>query len=153
MVGYTLAIVGVLSAIIQGGLIGRAIKAWGERRTLLFGLAMGAIGFGLYGLAPTGYWFWLAMPITAMWGFAMPAAQGLMTRQVAPTEQGRLQGAIGSLASVAGIIGPLLFTGVFSRVTGQHIHTAWVGITFWLAGAMLLAGLLLAWRATRSTRA
>ena len=88
-------------------------------------------------------------PITAMWGFAMPAAQALMTRQVAPTEQGRLQGAIGSLASVAGIFGPLLFTRVFSDVTGRDLHTAWVGITFWMAGAMLLLGLVLAWRSTR----
>jgi DHA1 family tetracycline resistance protein-like MFS transporter len=149
MVGYTLAIVGVLSAVIQGALIGRAIKAWGERRTLLFGLAMGAFGFTLYGLAPTGYWFWAAMPITALWGFAMPAAQGMMTRQVAPTEQGRLQGAIGSLGSVAGIAGPLLFTRAFSDVTSRHLHTGWVGITFWLAGAMLLLGLVLAWRSTR----
>ena len=149
MVGYTLAIVGVLSAIIQGGLIGRAIKAWGERRTLLFGLAMGTLGFILYGLAPTGYWFWLAMPITAMWGFAMPAAQAIMTRQVSPSEQGRLQGAIGSLASVAGIAGPLVFTTAFSQVTGRGPHIAWVGITFWLAGAMLLVGLWLGWRSTR----
>jgi DHA1 family tetracycline resistance protein-like MFS transporter len=149
MVGYTLAIVGVLSAIIQGALIGRAIRAWGERRTLLFGLAAGALGFTLYGLAPTGYWFWAAMPITAMWGFAMPAAQGMMTRQVAPTEQGRLQGAIGSLASVAGILGPLLFTRAFSDVTSRQLHSGWVGITFWLAGAMLAGGLWLAWRSTR----
>jgi len=149
MVGWTLAIVGVLSAIIQGGLIGRAIKRWGERRTLLLGLGFGSAGFVLYGLAPSGWWFWAAMPVTALWGLAMPAAQGMMTRQVAATEQGRLQGAIGSLASVAGILGPLLFTGVFARVTGQHEHTAWVGITFWLAGAMLLLGLGLAWRSTR----
>ena len=54
MVGYTLAIVGVFAAIIQGGLVGRAIKAWGERRTMLFGLGMGSLGFILYGLAPTG---------------------------------------------------------------------------------------------------
>jgi len=149
MVGYTLAIVGVLSAIVQGGLIGRAIAAWGERRTLLFGLAMGTLGFTLYGLAPSGYWFWAAMPVTALWGFAMPAAQALMTRQVAPNEQGRLQGAIGSLSSVAGILGPLIFSRAFAEVTGRYEHSAWVGITFWLAGAMLLAGLWLAWRSTR----
>ncbi|MEO8159985.1 MAG: TCR/Tet family MFS transporter [Arenimonas sp.] len=149
MVGYTLGIVGVLSAIIQGGLIGRAISAWGERRTLLFGLAMGTLGFTLYGFAPTGYWFWAAMPIAAMWGFAMPAAQGMMTRQVAPNEQGRLQGAVGSLASVAGIAGPLLFTRAFSDVTGRNLHAGWIGITFWLAAAMLLGGLLLGWRSTR----
>jgi DHA1 family tetracycline resistance protein-like MFS transporter len=142
--------VGLLAAIIQGGLIGRAIKAWGERRTLLFGLGMGTLGFTLYGLAPTGYWFWAAMPIMAMWGFATPAAQALMTRQVAPTEQGRLQGSVGSLNSVAGIIGPLLFTSVFAQVTGRHVHSYWVGLTFWMAAAMLLASVLLAMRGTRT---
>jgi DHA1 family tetracycline resistance protein-like MFS transporter len=150
MAGVTLMIVGLLAAIIQGGLIGRAIKAWGERRTLLFGLGMGTLGFTLYGLAPTGYWFWAAMPIMAMWGFAMPAAQALMTRQVAPTEQGRLQGSVGSLNSVAGIIGPLLFTSVFAQVTGRHVHSYWVGLTFWMAAAMILASLLLAMRGTRT---
>jgi DHA1 family tetracycline resistance protein-like MFS transporter len=148
MVGYTLMIVGVLAAIIQGGLVGRAIKAWGERRTMLFGLAMGTLGFLLYGLAPSGYWFWAAMPVTAMWGFAAPAAQAMMTRQVAATEQGRLQGAVASLNSVAGILGPLLFTGVFAQLTSRHLHSAWVGLTFWMAGAMVLIALALAWRGT-----
>jgi DHA1 family tetracycline resistance protein-like MFS transporter len=73
----------------------------------------------------------------------------MMTKQVAPTEQGRLQGAIGSLSSVAGILGPLIFSRAYATVTGRHLHSAWVGITFWLAAAMLLAGLLLAWRSTR----
>jgi DHA1 family tetracycline resistance protein-like MFS transporter len=86
----------------------------------------------------------------AMWGFAMPAAQALMTRQVAPTEQGRLQGSVGSLNSVAGIIGPLLFTSVFAQVTGRHVHSYWVGLTFWMAAAMILASLLLAMRGTRT---
>lgn len=153
MVGVTLAIVGILSAIIQGGLVGRAIKAWGERRTLLVGLATGTAGFVLYGLATTGYWFWAAMPITALWGLAMPAAQGLMTRQVLPTEQGRLQGAVGSLASVAGIIGPLLFTRAFADVTGRGLHTGWAGVTFFLAALMLLGALFMAWRGTAATRA
>jgi DHA1 family tetracycline resistance protein-like MFS transporter len=153
MVGYTLAIVGVLSAVIQGGLVGRAIKAWGERRTLLTGLAFGTVGFVLYGLAPSGYWFWAVMPITALWGLAMPAAQGLMTRQVAPTEQGRLQGAIGSLASLAGIVGPILFTRAFADVTGKGLHTAWAGVTFFLSAAMLFGAWFLAWRGTAATRA
>ena len=150
MVGYTLAGVGILSAIVQGGLIGRIIGAIGERRTLLLGLACGAIGFTLYGLAPSGPWFWAAMPIAAFWGVSMPAAQALMTRQVDSHEQGRLQGAVVSLASVAGILGPTLFTRAFAEVSRRHLHQGWAGITFWLAGAMLLAALLLAWRSTRT---
>ena len=148
-VGFTLAGVGVLSIIVQGGLIKRFIKAFGERRTLLLGLAFGTTGFVLYGLAPSGAWFWAAMPVAALWGIATPAAQALMTRQVSPTEQGRLQGSIVSLSSVAGILGPTIFTRAFSDAASRGPHNPWVGVTFGLAAAMLAAGLLLAWRATR----
>ena len=89
------------------------------------------------------------MPVAALWGIATPAAQALMTRQVSPTEQGRLQGSIVSLSSVAGILGPTIFTRAFSDAASRGPHNPWVGITFWLAAAMLGAGLLLAWRATR----
>ena len=90
------------------------------------------------------------MPITAMWGFAMPAAQALMTRQVTPHEQGRLQGAIGSLASVAGIIGPLMFTRAFAEVTGRAPAQR-LGRHHLLAGRRRCcsAACVLAWRSTR----
>ena len=150
MVGITLGLVGILSAVVQGGLISRFIRAYGERRTLYIGLAAGTLGFLLYGFAPTGYWFWAAMPIAALWGVSMPAAHALMTRQVDPHEQGRLQGAVVSLASVAGIFGPSLFTRAFADVSTLGPHTAWAGITFWMASAMLALAGLLAWRATRA---
>ena len=150
MVGYTLAAVGVFSAIVQGGLLGPILRGLGERRTLLLGLVCGTAGFTLYGLAPTGAWFWAAMPIAAFWGLAMPAAQQAMTRQVEAHEQGRLQGAIVSLSSLAGILGPALFTRVFAEVSRGHQHPAWAGLTFWLAAALLAMAFLLAWRITRS---
>jgi MFS transporter, DHA1 family, tetracycline resistance protein len=148
MVGYTLALVGVLSAIVQGGLIKKIVGALGERHALLFGLGCGTLGFALYALAPTGYWFWAAMPVAALWGVAGPAAQAMMTHQVDPREQGRLQGAVASLSSVAGIIAPTLFTRTFAAVTRAHMHNAWVGVTFALAAAMVGAAWLLAWLAT-----
>ena len=149
MVGWTLLIVGVLSIVVQGGLVGRIVKALGERRALLFGCAMGALGFTLYGLAPNGWWFWAAMPIAALWGVANPAAQAIMTQHVSPQEQGRLQGAIGSLNSIAGILGPTLFTQTFARVAQEHVHDFWAGATFWLAAAIVALGGVLALRASR----
>jgi len=148
MVGYTLAIVGVLSALVQAVLIRKIIALEGERRTLLLGLLCGTAGFVLYGLAPTGYWFWAAMPIAALWGISQPAAQAIMTRQVDPHEQGRLQGAITSLASVAGIFGPTLFT----RVLAWEAHsnaTLWSGATFFLAGGLVGLGFVVAYFKTR----
>ena len=145
MVGITLALVGLLAAIVQGGLIKKIVGALGERHALLFGLACGTLGFILYGLAPNGYWFWAMMPVAALWGVAQPAAQAIMTHHVDPREQGRLQGAVASLSSVAGIIAPTLFTRLFALVTQSGWHDAWVGATFWLAAAMVGSALLLAW--------
>ena len=88
------------------------------------------------------------MPVAALWGVAGPAAQAMMTHQVDPREQGRLQGAVASLSSIAGIIAPTLFTRTFAAVTEAHVHNAWVGITFALAGAMVGMAWLLAWFAT-----
>jgi DHA1 family tetracycline resistance protein-like MFS transporter len=145
MVGYTLALVGVLAAIVQGGLIKPIVKAIGERHALLFGLACGTVGFALYALAPTGYWFWAMMPVAALWGIAGPAAQAIMTHHVDPREQGRLQGAVASLSSVAGIVAPTVFTRVFAAVTQAQFHDARAGAAFWLASAMVGTAWVLAW--------
>ncbi len=148
MVGWTLLIVGVLSMIVQGALIGRIVRRLGERRTLLLGAACGAIGFALYGLAPSGYWFWAAMPIAAFWALANPAAQALMTRQVSAQEQGRLQGAVGSLNAIAGILAPTLFTQTLAVVAHAGLPNPWAGATFWLAAALVALGGAVAWRAS-----
>jgi DHA1 family tetracycline resistance protein-like MFS transporter len=146
MAGNTLALVGVLAAIVQGLLIKRIVGALGERRTLLFGLACGAVGFALYALAPTGYWFWAMMPVAALWGVATPAAQAMMTHAVDPREQGRLQGAVASLSSIAGILGALVFPSILAAVAGSGRHDVVAGATFWLAALIVAAGGLLAWR-------
>jgi len=145
MVGITLALVGVLTAIVQGGLIRRIVAAFGERRALMFGLGMGTLGFLLYGLAPNGYIFWLMMPVTAFWGVAQPAAQALMTHLVDQREQGRLQGATSSISSLSGIAGAIGFPTAFSFVAGAKIQGLWAGTTFFMASAILLVDLLLAW--------
>lgn len=148
MVGYTLGLVGVLGIIVQGGLVRRVVKRYGERSTMLFGLACGAIGFALYGLAPSGWWFWAVSPIAALWGLAGPATQAMISSHVDPAEQGRLQGAISSLSSIAGIIAPTLFTRTFAAVSQNHLHNAWAGVTFGVAALLVGLALLLAVRVT-----
>jgi DHA1 family tetracycline resistance protein-like MFS transporter len=148
-VGYTLGAVGVLGAIVQGGLIGRLKKLLGERRMLLVGSLCGAVAFFLYGLVPTGMLMLLVLPIGAFWGIAGPAAQAIMTRHIPPNEQGRLQGAIGSLNSVAGIIGPTIFTRTLATVAASSTPLWYAGATFWLSAALVALAGVVAWRATR----
>jgi DHA1 family tetracycline resistance protein-like MFS transporter len=145
MVGITLGLVGILSAIVQGGLIKLIVGKLGERRALLFGLICGMLGFTLYALAPTGYWFWAAMPVATFWGVAQPAAQAMMSHLVDPREQGRLQGAIASVSSISGIVGAFVFPATLAMVSGSHDHGVWAGATFFIAASILAVALLVAW--------
>jgi len=149
-VGYVLGVVGVLSVIVNALLVKRAVAAWGERRTLLTGLACGTVGFAVYGLAPTGAWFLAGLPVMALWAFSMPATQALVTRQVGPEAQGRIQGALTSLVSLAGIAGPAVYTSVFALFISDHAPVHAPGAPFLLAGSLLLVAWLVAWRYARA---
>lgn len=147
-VGLVLASVGVCSAIVQGALVGPAVRRLGERRVLLAGLTCGAVGFFAYGLAPTGVWFLAAVPVVALWGLASPAAQGLMTRHVGPAEQGALQGANGSVMGIATMIGPGLFAATFAYFIGEGTRWHQPGAAFMLAALLLAMGTVVAARTT-----
>lgn len=148
-VGYVLALVGVCSAIVQAGLVGRVVARIGERNALLVGLGCGVAGLLIYGLASSGLWFLMGIPIGAMWGLVQPSAQALVTRDVDPSEQGRLQGAVMSVASLAGIVSPFLLASVFAGAIGPYAHWELPGAAFLVAAALLFAALLLAWRVAR----
>lgn len=149
-VGLTLAIVGVCSGIVQGGLVGRVVRAVGERAALRAGLVLGAIGFAIYGIAPTGPLFWIGIPFMSLWGLTSPSVQGLMTRRVSPMEQGRLQGAVNSLRGVSGLIGPTLFTAVFASFISDRAGWHLPGAPFLAAAFLLVVSLLMAFVVIRS---
>ena len=77
----------------------------------------------------------------ALSGFIQPGVQGLMTRRVGPSEQGRLQGASSSIQGVTGLIGPGLFTSVFAWSVDGRDGGHMPGIAVLVAAALLLAGL------------
>jgi DHA1 family tetracycline resistance protein-like MFS transporter len=120
---------------------------------LLAGLLCGAAGFAIWGLAPTGAIFLGAMPIFALMGLYGPAAQGLMTRRVSPSEQGELQGANSSVMGITGMIGPGLFSVTFASFIS--VRAAWhlPGAPFLLAAVLMIGGSGVAWRVTRGTAA
>jgi DHA1 family tetracycline resistance protein-like MFS transporter len=99
----------VLGVGVQTFLVGPVVKRFGERGSLAAGIAASMIGMAWGGLAPSALLYFIAMPINALSGLAVPGLQGLMTRLVGPREQGQLQGANQSLMGVASVLGPLLF--------------------------------------------
>jgi DHA1 family tetracycline resistance protein-like MFS transporter len=145
-VGRVLGVVGVLSVIVNALLVKRVVAKFGERRALLIGLACGVVGFTIYGFAPTGIWFLAGMPIMSLWALAMPSTQAMVTREVGPEVQGRVQGALTSLASLAGIVAPVIYTSVFAWFIGPHAPAKLPGAPFLLAGVLLACAGLVAWR-------
>ena len=150
-VGLTMAGVGIAAIAVQGGVIGPAVKRFGERRALVAGLGFGAAGFAVFGLAPTGPVFWLGIPLMALWGLANPSAQGLMSRRIGPQEQGQLQGANASLMGVANLIGPGLFTLTFAFAIGAAKDWGLPGAPHLLAAMLLGLAIVVALRVTGST--
>ena len=150
-VGLTLALVGICAMVVQGAGIGPIVSRLGERRALLLGLGCGAIGFLIFGVAPTGPLFWLGIPVMAFWGVAGAATQSLMTRLVAPDQQGQLQGATNSVQSVSQLVGPFLFTLTFAYFIGAQAPAKLPGAPFLLASALLLLALVIAARTLATT--
>jgi DHA1 family tetracycline resistance protein-like MFS transporter len=145
-VGFSLALVGICSMIVQGGLVRPFVRRFGERTALLCGLSSGAVGFAIFGFAPTGQIFLLGILFTTAWGMAGPAAMGLMTRCVGANEQGRLQGANSSLNGIAMLIGPAIFTHIFSLFIGPSRPLHLPGAPFLLATLLLATALSIALR-------
>jgi len=145
-IGLSLALVGVCTIIISTWLIRAMVSRFGERRTLYLGQFCGALGMLLGGLAPTGMLFVLAIPIATLWTVSSPAAQGMMSRRVSESEQGELQGAIGSLCSLAWIIGPGIFTFTFAYFIDPAHGWNLPGAPWFLAAFLLFIAMFMATR-------
>jgi DHA1 family tetracycline resistance protein-like MFS transporter len=148
-VGLTLALVGVCTAIVSGGLVGPIVARIGERRAALVGLAFGSVAFATYGLATTGRLFLAGVPIMSLWGLYGPSAQGMMSKRVSASEQGQLQGAIMGLRGLSGLISPFIFTFTFATFIGSRSNLHLPGAPFLLSALLLIVALSLAWRVTR----
>lgn len=150
-VGLLLAVAGVCQVIVQAGLVGRAVRRFGERRTMILGLGGGALGFFIQGIATSPPIYVLGVVTMSIWGFFNPALQGSMTRLVHPGEQGQLQGANSSLMGIANMLGPMIFAQVFATFIA---HREWhvPGAAFLLSSALLVAGTSIVIRVTRAQR-
>jgi len=148
-VGISLGVVGVCAVIVSGGLVGPYVKKFGERFSLVSGLFYGFLGFAGFGLAWRGWGVLAAIPFIALWGVAGPAIQSLMSQRVDASSQGKLQGAINSLRALTGMVGPVLFTQVFSAAIEQNARVRLPGAPYYLAGALLVLALAIAIVVTR----
>jgi DHA1 family tetracycline resistance protein-like MFS transporter len=118
-VGYVFAYVGVLSALLQGGLIGPLTHRFGEERLLLCGLAL--IGIGLLTMPAVRSLAVLVLATSALalgMGLTQPSLNSLISRRAGREEQGEVLGVSQSVGSLSRVLGPAaagFFFGEFGR--------------------------------------
>jgi MFS transporter, DHA1 family, tetracycline resistance protein len=147
--GLSLAAVGLAAAVVQGGLTRPIVKRLGERRATLFGLGICAIGYVCYGLAGQGWMIYLIIAFGSLGGVTTPAVQAIISQSVGADEQGGVQGSLTSLASVAGIVGPLVATNLFGYFISPHAPVHLPGAAFFASAGLTALAMALAIRAFR----
>jgi DHA1 family tetracycline resistance protein-like MFS transporter len=135
---------GLSQILVQTLVVGRVVKAAGERGALLIGLVSATVAFVAYGLAPTPFWFFCGVPAGALGALVMPGLQSLMSRRVAGSEQGRLQGLNGAFMGLTAIFGPLLYLSLLSFAVKHDAHLHQPGIPVLVAALFCTAAFALA---------
>lgn len=143
-VGVSLSIVGISIAIVQGGLTRILIPKIGEWNAVLVGVFLSALSYLGFALANEGWMMYAFLAPSALAGIGGPALQSLISADVSTSEQGELQGSLVSLSSLAAIIGPLLFTGLFAEFTKPDASVLFPGAAYLCAAVICMtAGLVL----------
>ena len=152
MVGFSLAVVGLMVAFVQGVLIRKVIPAIGQEKSVYIGLLFYCVGMLLFAFATKGWMMYIFTVIYCLGGITGPALQGYISAHVPPNEQGELQGALTSMMSATTIIGPLIMTNLFAFYTKPG-NDYFPGAPFIMGAFFLLISAFLAYRSMQKDHA
>ncbi|MCU0432385.1 MAG: TCR/Tet family MFS transporter [Bacteroidia bacterium] len=130
MIGLSLAFVGIMVALVQGGLNRVLIPKLGNRRAILIGIAMYGVGMFIAGMASSSFWMFASVVPLALGGLAGPTIQGILSKVVGKDEQGELQGFVTSVVSLTAMLGPVLMTTLFAWFTDGTVSTSLPGAPY-----------------------
>jgi DHA1 family tetracycline resistance protein-like MFS transporter len=142
-VGYSLAFVGLMAAIVQGGLTRTLIPKLGNTKSIYWGLSLYAVSFLLYAFANQGWMMFIITIASSLGGLATPAMQAIMANQVPANEQGELRGALTSLMSLTAVIGPVMMTSLFAYFTSAQAPLSFPGAPFMMGSVLTVISIVL----------
>ncbi len=142
-IGLSLALVGVSAAVVQGALVGPIIRHIGEWRAAVLGLAVACLSAVGFAAATEGWMVYVLIVVGSLQGIAMPAVNAMMSHEVAPEQQGELQGAVASLQGIASIVGPFVMTQIFAWFTAPQASVIFPGAPYALAAVLFGCATLL----------
>ena len=147
MIGLSLALFGIMMAVVQGGLIRLILRRFGERATVIYGHAFDVAAFAAMALVTSGPLALVLTPLAALGAVITPALQGIMSKAVGDDSQGELQGVLSSINALAMIFSPLMMTSVFAAFTAPSAPVFFPGAPFVLSMLLMALGLVVFVRA------
>ena len=112
--GYLFTYAGIIIVLMQGGLVGRLVKRWGERSLLIAGLIMLAAGLALLSWSTNLALLLVALGIVSIGdGAVTPVVSALLSFASPPTRQGETLGLAQGVAGLGRVIGPLAAGSIF----------------------------------------
>ena len=143
IIGGSLAAVGVVLALSQIFLTGRAVARLGERNAASVGL-IGASGcFLAYALATQGWMAFAVTPFLALGALVQPSLMAMLSRRATPETQGEMQGVAAMAMGIGSLVAPLLLTGTMAQFTGADAPVQFPGAAFIVSIGFALAALIL----------
>ncbi|HEU4595883.1 MAG TPA: MFS transporter [Pyrinomonadaceae bacterium] len=148
--GWLFAYVGLLAVLVQGGLIGRLVKRFGELRLVVAGAVLLTVNLLILPFVGP-LWGGLTALMLVMTGFSLgnslatPSLTSLASKSADASEQGGVMGATQSAASLARAVGPVIggFL-IYSATAPRHMDDQSLRVTFWAAAGIMFAALLAA---------
>lgn len=143
MIGLSLAWTGLCMGLVQTLAVGRIVTRLGERRAGALGMATATAGFLALIFASQGWMVFVILTVTALQGLAHPSLTAMMSRGVSETQQGEVQGFLGSVTALASILGPLVLNEPLSFFTSPAAPFHFPGAAFAVASVFGLVAILL----------
>lgn len=144
MIGYSLSIVGVAVAVVQGGLIRIIIPKIGNKNAIIVGLILYIIGFTCFAFAPNGLTMMIFILPYCLAGIGGPAMQTIISNQVPDNAQGEIQGIVTSMQSAGAILGPFAMAYIFAHFIDKNSSIYFPGAPFIFSAILTLIGLFIA---------
>ena len=151
--GWSLAAVGVVSVIVQGGLLGPLLKRFGTRRLAMMGLLSSTLAYALYGAVSQGWMMYVVIAANLL-GFTVQASTNAIVSAAATADaQGQTMGSVSSLNSLMAVIAPMIGAPLLATVSHLAPGDWRIGAPFYFCAVLQALALWFAWRHFRGARA
>jgi MFS transporter, DHA1 family, tetracycline resistance protein len=150
--GWSLAAVGVVSAIMQGLLLGRILKLISVRRLAVLGLISSTLAYALWGAATHSWMMYAIIFVNLLGATVSSTIQSIISSAADAKNQGKTLGAVGGLNSLMAVIAPAIGAPLLTMVSRLPEGDWRIGAPFYFCALLQLAALLLTVTHFRSER-